>query len=234
MRYGRVRRTSHRIWRHSDARESLSLLSGQPDRDTGRRAAGRRSARGAGLAVADHVHADPGRRDGDARLDLLRRDVWRLDDLDPAEHTGRGRVGRDLPRRSPDGETGTRRRGAGHRGDRLLRRGHAWRYRDDVLRASHRGGGHPLRTARELCRDGARRRLHALYDRRLVGEGRADGGARISHRGDRHRCGQRARALHLRLGRPLRGHRAVGCRHRAVRRDRSSQQRREGASKAPS
>src|SRR4029078_7915966 len=46
-----------------------------------------------------------------------------------------------------------RRGGAGHRGERLLRRGYARRYRDDVLRASHRGGGHPFRTPRELCRD---------------------------------------------------------------------------------
>ena len=231
MRYGRLRRTPHRIRRHSDARKSLSLLSGQPDRDTGRRASGRRSTRGARLAVADHVHTDPGRRDGDARLYFLRRDVWRLDDLDPAQHSGRGRVRRDLPRRAPDGEAGTRRPGARHRGDRLLRRGHARRYRDDVLRASDRGGGHSLRTPRELCPDGAGRYLHALYDRRLVSEGRADGGARISHRSDRHRRGQRAGALHLRLGRPLRRHRVVGCRDRTVRRDRSSEQRREDRQK---
>ena len=223
--------TPHRIRRHSDARKSLSLLSGQPDRDTGRRASGRRSTRGARLAVADHVHTDPGRRDGDARLYFLRRDVWRLDDLDPAQHSGRGRVRRDLPRRAPDGEAGTRRPGARHRGDRLLRRGHARRYRDDVLRASDRGGGHSLRTPRELCPDGAGRYLHALYDRRLVSEGRADGGARISNRSDRHRRGQRAGALHLRLGGPLRRHRVVGCRDRTVRRDRSSEQRRENCQK---
>ena len=38
----------------------------------------------------------PGRRHGDALFDLLRRNVWRLDNLDPAEHPGRSRVRRDL------------------------------------------------------------------------------------------------------------------------------------------
>ena len=59
VRYGSARRTSHRLQRHSDARKSLSLLSRKPDRNAGRRAPGRRSARGAGAAVADHVHDCP-------------------------------------------------------------------------------------------------------------------------------------------------------------------------------
>ena len=72
------------------------------------------------------------------------------------------------------------------------------------------------------------------HDHRLVGEGRADDRARLPHRGDRHRRGQRPRALHFRLGQPLRGHRAARRRHRAVRRDRGPGQRREARAKAPS
>src|SRR5215472_15113826 len=58
----------------------------------------------------------------------------------------RGRVGRDLSRRSPDGEAGARRRGPGDRGDRLVRRRHTRRDRDDVLCADDRGGRHSFRT----------------------------------------------------------------------------------------
>src|SRR5262252_10743132 len=123
------------------------LLSRQPDRDAGGGAAWRGPARGARLAVADHVHHDACRRNSDARLDLLRRHVWRLDDLDPSEHPGRGRVGRDLSRRSPDGEAGARRRGTGDRGDRLVRRRHTRRDCNDVLCADDRGGRHSFRTA---------------------------------------------------------------------------------------
>ena len=45
----------------------------------------------------------------------------------------------------------------------------------------------------------------------------------------RHRRGQRARALHLRIGQSLRRHRAPGRRHRAVRRDRGPEQRRDAS-----
>src|SRR6516165_8830583 len=65
----------------------------------------------------------------------------------PSEHPRRGRVGRDLSRRPPDGEAGARRRGTRDRGDRLLRRRHTRRDRDDVLCADHRDGRHSFRTA---------------------------------------------------------------------------------------
>ena len=114
---------------------------------------------------------------------------------------------------------------------RLVRRRHARRHRHDVLRAGDRGGRDPVRAAREFRADGARRRLHAVHDHRLAGEGRADDGARLPDGGDRHRRGQRARALHLRLGQPVRRDRTPGGRHRAVRSDRGAEQRRTGCEK---
>ena len=50
--------------------------------------------------------------------------------------------------------------------------------------------------------------------------------------GGRHRRGQRARALHLRLDQPLRRHRAPGRGHRPVRPDRGAEQRRDASSRA--
>ena len=61
--------------------------------------------------LADHV-----------RRHLLRRHVRRLDDLDPAQHAGRERLDRHRARGQQDGAQGPRRPGAGHGGDRLLRR----------------------------------------------------------------------------------------------------------------
>ena len=80
--------------------------------------------------------------------------------------------------------------------------------------------------------DGTRRRLHALHDQRLPGEGRTDDGARVLDGGSRHRRGERARALYLRIGQPVRRCRAPRCRHRAVRIDRGPEQRRDGWRKA--
>ena len=64
------------------------------------------------------------RRADHVRRHLLRRDVRRLDDVDPAQHAGR--VGDDRHRdgRQPDGQARPRRAGAGDRGDRLVRRRH--------------------------------------------------------------------------------------------------------------
>ena len=65
--------------------------------------------------------ASPWRADH-ARRHLLRRAVRWLDDVDPGQHSGRGVLGRDLPRRLPDGVSGPGRAGARDRGDRLVLR----------------------------------------------------------------------------------------------------------------
>ena len=61
-------------------------------------------------------HLEPVSRPDHAGRHLLRRAVWRLDHGDPGQPAGRNLVGRDLPRRPPDGAAGPRRRGACRRG----------------------------------------------------------------------------------------------------------------------
>ena len=65
---------------------------------------------------------DPGRLADHVRRHLLRRHVWRLDHLDPAQHAGRKRLDRHRARGQQDGARRPRRAGAGHRRDRLVRR----------------------------------------------------------------------------------------------------------------
>ena len=99
------------------------------------------------LGVADH-----------ARRHLLRRAVWRLDHLDPGEHSGRGRLDRHLHRRPPDGEAGPRRRGARRRGARLvLRRLRRHRVHRGVRSAARRDRA-GIQLAGLFLADGARPR----------------------------------------------------------------------------
>ena len=171
----------HRLQRHPDAAEPLSLPARQPHRHAGRRAAGRRPAGRACAAAAGDLHDAAGRRHGHARrrsstarcMAARPRRSWCnipgeaasvVTCIDGHKMARQGRAGR----------------GARHRGDRLVHRRHARRHHHDVLRARDRCGRHPLRAAGELRPDGARPRLHALHDHRLAGEGRADDRARRS------------------------------------------------------
>ena len=70
---------------------------------------------GGGDAAADHAEGRADRVDDLLRRHLLRRDVRRLDHLDPAEHAGRDRHHGHRARRQQDGQERPRRRGAGHR-----------------------------------------------------------------------------------------------------------------------
>ena len=87
-----------------------------------RRAARHRPGADRGAAAAGHLQARSGRLADHVRRHLLRRHVWRLDHLDPAQHAGRKRLDRHRARRQQDGPQGPRRPGAGHRRHRLLRR----------------------------------------------------------------------------------------------------------------
>ena len=143
-------RDSHRARAHGTLEPPCSRVrrrahAGQPavcahrlaDRHADRRAARHRSRRDDRDAAADHLRAAAGVGADHARRHLLRRAVRRLDDVDPAQHAGRGIVGRDLPRRPPDGAQGTGGRGARHRGAGIVLRRHgrddadrrAWRFR---------------------------------------------------------------------------------------------------------
>ena len=75
---------------------------------------------------------------------LLRRDVRRLDHVDPAEHAGRNRRRSPPARRQRDGQAGPRRSGAGHCGDRLVRRRHDRHGSCVALRALCRRMGLPF------------------------------------------------------------------------------------------
>ena len=86
----------------------------------GARAAGDRSR----CCCRSPSSMNPTERDHHARRHLLRRQVRRLDHLDPAQRAGRVGLGRHLPRRLPDGAQGPRRRRARHRRDRLVHRRH--------------------------------------------------------------------------------------------------------------
>ena len=98
----------------------------------------------------------PESRDHHDGRHLLRLDVWRLDDLDPRQHPGRGGLGRDLPRRPPDGAAGPGRAGARHRGARLVLRRHLRDRGADARRAGARERRHRFRPGRVFQPDGAR------------------------------------------------------------------------------
>ena len=90
-----------------------------------RRAARHRPGADGGRAAAGDVQRRADQRLHHVRRHLLRRHVRRLDHQHPAEHARRDRVDRHRHRRPRDGAAGPRRRGAGHRRHRLVRRGHA-------------------------------------------------------------------------------------------------------------
>src|SRR5215475_9241332 len=95
----------------------------RPGRHAGRRAAGNRHHCNRCNVAADHLRAAAGRRPDHARRHLLRCAIWRLDNVHPGQHPGRGDLGRDDAGRLPDGQEGSRRSGAGDCCDRLIHRG---------------------------------------------------------------------------------------------------------------
>ena len=115
--------------------EPRLLLHRRVRRHRGRRAAGPRAGRDDLAAAAVLVHdghrlgADPDGRH------VLRRAVRRLDHRHPGAHSGRSVHGRHLPRRLRDGAAGPRRRGARHRGVRLVHRRRAGDHRAVPRRA---------------------------------------------------------------------------------------------------
>ena len=101
-----------------------------------RRAAGHRPGAHRRAAAAGHLRPRSHGGADHVRRHLLRRDVRRIDDVDPAEHAGRERDDRDRARWPSDGAQRARRRGAGHRRDRIVRRRHARHARAQRHRAA--------------------------------------------------------------------------------------------------
>src|SRR5262249_30877616 len=149
-------------------------------------------------APADHLQGRTDRGVHSFRWHLLRRDVWRLDHVDPAQHAGRERHHRHGARGSQDGAQRPRRRGARDRGHRLVRCRYDWHPRNYFpcargggLGAQVRTGGlflpHGVRVRDGVGRTGLLRRARTgdAVLRHLVG----------SHR---RRPADRPSALHLR------------------------------------
>ena len=118
-------------------------------------------------------------------LGLLRRDVWRADIVDPAEHPRRRAGHDDLSRRAPDGPEGHGRRGPGAVGHRV--------FRGRILR--HMG---PCASGTATCQDRAAVRAGRVF--RPVRPGLHDPGRRVLDQpGQGGLCGgTRPRACHHR------------------------------------
>ena len=138
---------------------------------------------------------------------LLRRDVRRLDDVDPDAHPRRGRLGDDVHRRLRDGAQGPRGPGARHRRGRLVRRGHGQRGRAHAARAAARRLRAALRAAGVLRAAAPRPPRARLHELRLDAARARHGRARPAPRHDRHRPDERLLPLRLRRRRARRRHR---------------------------
>ena len=221
--------------RHDRVRRALGGLPagahpGAPRLGPGRghaRHRGRRAARhrpGAHRRAAAARHLRP-RADGGVhhvRGHLLRRDVRRLDDVDPAQHARRERHDRHRDRRPPDGPARPGRRGAGHRRHRQLRRRHARHAGPHRERAVDGAAGAGVRSRRLLRAHRARLRRHRHAARRVAGRRAAQPRRRRRARPDRHRSAERRGPPHLRRAVPARRPRPDDRRDRPVRRRRDA------------
>src|SRR5439155_1419115 len=177
------------------------------------------AAHGLPAAGAGHHHA---------RRDLLRRHVRRLDDGDPRQHPGRGRLGGHDARRLSDGAAGARRSGAGHRGHLVVRGRHARAGRPHVLRAAagRRRAAH--RPARILRAGGAGLQRGGEPLGSLAGQGTERGGARRAGGAHRARSHVRGASFRVRDGHAALGRRLHRGDHRPLRRHRGAGRRRGG------
>ena len=149
-------------------------------------------------APADHLQGRADRGLHPVRRHLLRRDVRRLDHVDPAQHAGRERHHHHRARGQQDGPQRPRRRGARHRRHRLVRRRHHRHARHHLPGARGRGPGAQVRPGGLFLPHGAGVR-DGIGRARLLGRART-GRAVLRHlaRPDRRRPADRPAALHLR------------------------------------
>ena len=106
--------------RRTSADQSAVLFRRRLHRHAGRRAAGHRSGLGDVAAAAGDARRHAGIRHHHDGRHLLWLHVRRIDHVDPRQHSGRGRVGGDVSRRSRNGEARPRRSRARHLGARLV------------------------------------------------------------------------------------------------------------------
>ena len=191
----------------------VGVLLGHADR----RAAGDRPGRHHRHAAADHLRAGADLRPHHAGRHLLRGAVRRLHHRNPRQSPRRGVLGRDLPRRLPDGAPGTGRPGAGDRRDRLVR----GRHRGDrdlcVAGRAARRGRRQLRSGGILLAHAARPDRRGRDCQPVGAQRRRHGDCRPDPRTGRHRRELRRPALHVRRDGALRRHRLHRGRCRRVR-----------------
>ena len=140
-----------RLFRRSCAGQRVVRVSRLPRRHARRRLARHRSPRRHFHPVAGDVRPERDAGDHHARRHLLWLAIRRLDHLDPDADPGRGFVGDDLHRRLRHGEERPRRRGALHRGGRLMDRRHIRRagaHRRGTATGDHRASASGRRNTR--------------------------------------------------------------------------------------
>ena len=189
-----------------------------------RRPAGPRAGRHHRDAAAGHVRALAGLLADHAGRHLLRRPVRGLDHRHPGQPAGGILVGRDGPRRLPDGQAGPCRQGTRHRCARVLLRRHRRHAPDHAVLAAAGGDRAQVRAAGIFLADGARpRRLDRARVRSAAACAR-HGGDRAPARHRRHRRQFRYRTLQLRDDAAGRRHQLRGRRHGGVRARRDHRQ----------
>ena len=117
---------------------------------------------------------------------FLRRALWRLDYIDPFEHTWRVLFGRDLSRRLSDGASRKSGGGAGNFRHRFVRRGDRRRARVDAGRAASGALRVALCSARVFRLDGFGAGHGRFLGRRVYGQSPPSDACRSLDRDDRH------------------------------------------------
>ena len=216
-RHGSLRLPRPRPGRRHPADEPALRAHRRPARHRGRRAARHRPGAHRRAAPADHLQARSRQLDHHVRRHLLRRHVWRLDHLDPAQHARRERLHGDRPRRQQDGQGRPRRPGARHRRHRLLRGRHHRHARPHLPGALPRRHRRAVRPG-GLLRPDVRRLRHRLGDLRRFARARPHQPVhRPAARPGRHRHPHRPGAPDLRRAGALRRHRGDDARGRPLR-----------------
>ena len=154
MQDGDARRSRPRLRCRADALQS-ALGAGRGNAwHSGRRAARDRPRADRGAAAPRDLQPRSHGRFHHVCRHLLRRHVWRLDHLDPAQHAGRIGYDRDRARGQSHGAPGPRRPCARDRRDRLVRRRHHRYPGADLRRPPHGATRAPLQSRRLFRSDG--------------------------------------------------------------------------------
>ncbi|CAA9585738.1 MAG: Tripartite tricarboxylate transporter TctA family, partial [uncultured Thermomicrobiales bacterium] len=219
---GLVRSFARRIQRRPDAGKPALGAGWRLPRHARRRPARDRASPDRRAAAADHLLAgtDPGIHH--VRRHLLRRHVWRIDHLDPAQHPGRVGLDHHRARRQPHGQARTRCFRPRDRRRRLLRRRDGRDDRPYLSRPNHGRCRAQLRPRRISRPDRARLYRDHRAARLFARPGTGEPFLRARDRPHRHRCPYRSATIHLRERPSLHWRRCGHRRSRPLRRRRNA------------